>query len=308
MNGYQICTQALIDARILGDGESPSDSMVSNAQTKANQMLSSWSAQMTPIWSKVTNEYPLIPGKREYKIGSTGDFVQARPLQITSCQLKLWNNFDYSVKVTSWDDYQYTLFKDLKGFPINIGVNPTIPNMTVDFYPVPITNCTIRITSLIAMDSMTLGAEYEFPPGYEAAVIANLVIWLRNKYGLPNDPFLMEQAQSTKQIIDSANFNSQIGEMSPDFSAPGYSQVSGQWQYLWGWGFLGDNNVSNNPVIPLWVPGGGAETTEPIGSYKIGQLARGSDGGNYISLIPFNLINPVVVTDPPVWQSFAMNG
>lgn len=302
MTGYEICTQALIDGRILGDGESPSDAQVSAAQTKANQMLSSWSAQMTPIWSKITNEYPLIPSKREYSMGPTGDFAQARPLQITSVQLKLWNNFDYSVKVISWDDYQTTLFKTLQGFPLNVGVNPTIPNMTLDFYPVPITNCSIRITSLVAMDSMSLGAEYAFPPGYEAAVIANLVIWLRNKYGLPNDPFLQEQAASTKQIIDSANFNSQIGEMTPDFSAPGYQGATGQWQYLWGWGFLGDNNVNNKVVFQLWSPGNGSLQN---GNFDIGECVRGSDGGNYISLVTDNTENPV---SSSLWQSFGMNG
>ncbi len=301
MTGYEICTQALIDGRILGEGESPDSPTVTSAQRKINQMLSSWSAQMTPIWSKVTNEFPLIPNKREYTIGPTGDFAQPRPLQITSVQLKLWNNFDYYVKVISWDDYQNTLFKKLQGFPINVGVNPTIPNMTLDFYPEPITNCSVRITSLIAMDSMTLGAEYAFPPGYEAAVIANAVIWLRNKAGLPNDPFLMDQAVSTKAIIDTANFNSQISEMAPDFSAPGYSQVNGQWQFLWGWGFLGDNNVGNKIVLPLWAPGNGSLQN---GNFALGEVVRGSDGGNYISLADDNTENPVASS---LWQSFAMN-
>lgn len=232
MNGNDICVTALQDAGILGVGENATSPMINDAFGKLNRMLSSWSADMRPVWAQLNKEYPLLANINQYSLGPTGDFVQVRPLQIVSAQLRIPNDatpIDYSLEIITNSDYQSLALKSLQGLPQTIGWNPKVPNGTLFVYPEPLQNYTLRLTTIIPLDSATLTDEYSVPPGYEQAIIANLVIILLAAYRQPSTPEQQSLAINSRLIIDRENFALNMNEATPDLTAPGYNGNNWFW-------------------------------------------------------------------------------
>ncbi len=232
--GLDIIKAAFRKAGINQVGETPSSDEANDALADLNSMLSSWSADLRPVFSQKHDLYELTPGQAKYTIGPTGDFVQARPNSVVTAQIVLQGNLNYPLKLITPQDYEQINLKTLQGIPQVLAVNPTLPNYELYLYYVPQAAYFLNINTLISLDNQTLNGEFDFPPGYEEAVVYNLAIKIAPDYGQTPMQSVIQTAINSKAVIMRENAVMMENEMNPDLSSPGMGNVNFPWWWTGG--------------------------------------------------------------------------
>jgi hypothetical protein len=209
---------------MLMDGAPLKASDANYINSKLNQMLSSWSVSLVSIYAVETTTTSALPNIGEFTIGPTGDVVvSARPLNFQVIQVQFPGSFPVgsSLVQLSPGDFQSLSIPTLQGVPAYYSYNPTIPNGTINIYPVPTQNFPLKMTYNLPLSNASLNSQYSVPPGYEMAIISNLACLVCVYYGLPTGPELLNIATSSKRIIDVANQAALSKNPTGDMSAPG---------------------------------------------------------------------------------------
>ncbi len=236
MTGLDVIIEAFQLAGVNEEGETPSASEANGALRQLNSMLSSWSADLRPVFSQKHAIYPLVPGQAKYLLGPSvdADFVQARPNAIVTAQVIIQGNLNYPLKLITPQDYEEINLKTLQGIPQVLAVNPTLPDYELYLYYIPQAAYFLNINTLISLDNQTLTGDFNFPPGFEEAVIYNLALRICPVYGQDPKPFVVQNAANSKAIIMRENAVMMENEMSPDLSAPGMGTVGFPWWWTGG--------------------------------------------------------------------------
>ncbi len=234
--GLDYINDAFLIAGIYQPGETPTAQEANGALRSMNDMLSTWSAEIRPVFCTRHDIYQMDASVASYTIGPTGDFVQPRPNMITQAMVRVQGNLDYPLEIITPDEYLSLNLKTLTGIPQYLKVNPTVPNIEVSVYYVPQQSYELNIDSLISLDSQTLTGQVEFPPGYEEAVKYNLAIRLAGKYGAAANmaQFNVDIAIQSKKTIQRQNDMMLDDQMSGDLSAPGLGVVNFPWWWTGG--------------------------------------------------------------------------
>lgn len=234
MTGLELIKAAFRLAGVYEVGEAPTADEANDALQSMNDMLSSWSADLRPVFCQRHDTYEMTGSIASYTIGPTGDFVQPRPNLITQAMVRIQGSLDYPLAILTPADYLKLNLKTLQGIPQYLMVNPTIPDIEVKVYYVPQQNYQLLVDSLISLDNQTLSGQVQFPPGYEEAIKYNLALRLCPEYGQNPTPFVIENAYASKAIIQRQNAMMMEDQMSPDFSAPGMGVVNFPWWWTGG--------------------------------------------------------------------------
>jgi hypothetical protein len=222
MATYQdLIDAAYVELGVYGISDTPSTAMRTAGFNVYKRMIGSWSAEIGPVFAE-TSETLTILAQASQTIGTGGDISTTRPMQIISAQIRE-SNIDEPLQIISHQEYQAIADKTTTGKPEKIAYLPTIASGygTLKFWPTPDATYSMRLTSMKALtDPSTIVDTVTLPPGYEKAIVDNLVYELARPNGRnPGD--YKQQAMESKWVIVRAN---EVPiEMIPDYLAPGQS-------------------------------------------------------------------------------------
>lgn len=159
----------------IGEGVNGSDS--AGILRQINRMLDTWSSDLGTVYAETTESFTLTSGNESYTLGSTGTLSTTRPVEILAAHIRDTDDSDHELDVIPNREFQDILAKDDGDTrPRVMAYNPTNPNATITFYPIPDSNYTFRLTSLKPLASMTLAAEWAAPPGFQDAIVWNAAV------------------------------------------------------------------------------------------------------------------------------------
>jgi hypothetical protein len=207
----------------IGSGDTGSAQERTDAVAELNRMLGKWSAELGPIFGQVAESLTWASGNASRTIGSGGDLATARPQSLVMAQYRDANNVDTDLPILTHDEYQGLPDKATTGeIPQLVAYNPTFAGSlgTLFVYPVPSASFTLRLTSIKPLATVSdATATITLPPGYEDAILWNLMLRLCGEYGVPVQAFWAQQAYESKHAIE--QLNSTPSQMWPDYMAPG---------------------------------------------------------------------------------------
>lgn len=219
-----LCLAALKDSGAIGVGMTPLAEDISDAQARLQWMLQQWERKRWLVYH--LNTYELVStGQQTYTIGPAGADINlgsgtARPAQIASAvlrQLVSSQPVDYPLEIIqSKEDYLRVTLKRLTSFTGAVYYEPAWPLGII--YPVPIPQASLYSLVLTFLEQLptsfaSVATAFNLPYEYYAAIVANLAIRLRPKYGLgsyPGDP-LPGMAKDALETI--RGVNSQIARL-----------------------------------------------------------------------------------------------
>lgn len=177
----------------------------------------------TPTWTAAPGQASAASGVRPAKLQSA--FLR----QIVNSPVA--NQIDFPCKIiSSMEDYNAIAIKGLVSFPTSVFYDPKWPLGDVFFWPIPQANIyAIGVTFLeqLAPQFATQGVNFVLPYEYYSAMLYNLALRLRPKYGIPTPPGDMVQALARDTMNVIRNANSAIAELSmPEgLSRPGIYNI-----------------------------------------------------------------------------------
>lgn len=195
-----------------------------------NRMMDSWSNEALACFARMEQSSPLVVQKATYTIGPGGDFDMARPLKLLSgdgaayLQDALGNNFPITVveqdqwnligNRTTTSDIPDTLFYDAQ-FPLG----------TINIFPTPTNTYTLFWDSTLQLEEFAdQTTPVTLPPGYEAAIVHNLAIWLKPYFKAADiAKEVVELARTTLAAIKRTNIREVVAGYDTEIVAKGSS-------------------------------------------------------------------------------------
>lgn len=224
--GREIINDSLMDIGVGVLGEDVEQSVINHGLRVLNRMLSSWSAQIGPVYASTLDTHTWTAGSASQTIGSGGDIDTVRPILITGFQMRV-GNIDYTLDPITYEEYQEINIKDLESnYPYAYAYQRGYPlgTLYIDFEPA--SNITARIQSKKALTAATLDAELSLPDGYELAIQSNLTVLLAAAHGKQPKPETTLTAANTKTAIEQINEDHK--ELIPDSMCPIYNNYYGE--------------------------------------------------------------------------------
>lgn len=209
-----LISDSLSQARIYAPGETVSAADSSLCLRLLNRMLDSWSNETLTCYAILEQSAPLVVGKTQYSIGTTGvpDINATRPLRIIEgpgaayLQDGLGNNFP--VEVVPQDRWNLIGNRMVTSqIPDTLFYDPQFPLGLINIFPTPSITYTLFWDSYMQLTQFAnLMSVLSLPPGYEDAIVNNLTIRLKPHFkGAQIDPIIIELASQTKAAIKRTN-------------------------------------------------------------------------------------------------------
>lgn len=202
MQAFNIIRRALLLANVTAANESPDATMAADGLETLNDMVSDWATQKLTIPAVTRATFPLVALQGTYTIGESGtpDFSAVRPEWINNMSIiPVGNDNEIPLVLYTRDQYAAEPIKSLQSsFPTKVLYEPTVPNGTLTFWPIPDTAPTfVLYVPTIISEFATLTTEYIFPRGYVKALRYQLALEFCTEYGRPVDAMLLRQAEQS---------------------------------------------------------------------------------------------------------------
>ena len=197
-----IIKKALQKIGALYKSEDPSADEANDGLDLLNGMLASWSNKSMLINARITEQFVLAGGKRDYTMGPNGDFNTVRPISMISGYVTS-GEIDYNFEFISDEEYANIQYKGNQS-PYPEFCNPTnsYPLSTLTFYPVPAAAFLITLITEKQLTSFSsLDSDVAMPPGWDQALIYNLAILLAPEYGQQADQITIQIAKESLDAI-----------------------------------------------------------------------------------------------------------
>lgn len=210
---YDIITQALKKAGILGIGQSPLAEDINDAYSDLQDMLGQWQRKRWLIWHLVDYEH-IGTGALFYTVGPGQDFdISPRPDRIESAFFRQLiqsqpNQVDYPLSIIeAREDYNLIALKQLQSFPQYVFYDSGFP--IGKLYPWPLIQSDLYSLHISVKETLgqftSLNQVINLPLEYFAALKFNLALRLKQSYQLQPDPALMALAKDALSVIRNAN-------------------------------------------------------------------------------------------------------
>ena len=235
-----ICNAALKECGAIGVGQTPLAEDTNDAWARLQWMLQQWERQRYLIYHLVTlsvvstgaQTYSVGPGGNIDTQGSLSPFnsqfnsqfgpgkaLTARPAKLESAYLNQIGNLSSPNIVSfpmeilqSMEDYNRIRLKQLQSFPGFVFLDPTWPLATLYPWPVPaasIYQLFITVLEQLPISFVTLATKINLPYEYYAAMLYNLAMRLRPKYGIRPGRFVVDElpnlARDSLRVLRQAN-------------------------------------------------------------------------------------------------------
>ncbi len=235
-----IINLALLDAGIIGQGQTASAEDVNNAYTRVQWMIQQWQRKRYLVFHLVnltltstgqTTPYTIGPGQ-QFQLGTRPDklengcyfrqLVQSSPNQV-----------DYRLELLeTWEDYNKIVLKKLTTFPGCIFLDPAYPVGLLYVWPIPQANIysinvlvKATLIDIITATGLTTPLDATLPNEYFKAIYESLAEILRSAYRLPPDPGLSGRAKESREVLRDANAAIARLRMPDDLIRPGNYNV-----------------------------------------------------------------------------------
>jgi hypothetical protein len=187
-----IIQDALIEVGLIGPGDvnNLDPDLAQWAFRKVNYLLDSWSARKNYVPYTSFNTYTLVPNLSPHTIGPAVGAtysVPQRPVKIVGATVILNNSTPPVEIVLNIRDEQWWLEQTIKGLtsqqPTDLFYNPTFPNGSLYFWPVPqiawgvLLECWALISQFVSIEDPLGGPAsntFSIPPGYRNALMLTL--------------------------------------------------------------------------------------------------------------------------------------
>lgn len=248
----QIFTQAWVDLGVGSPGETPSASESSNGLNKLNQLLDSYSGARDMIYEILLTAFALTPNLQSYDMGPTAaaPFNVQRPVKIETVNIVLTGVGGTGIRIPvtkMFTEEEWAAIPDRGATgttPIGIYIDPKVPNLTLNFYPVPlvVTPTSVELGTWTAVQQFaTLATNINLPPAYYRMLVLAEQIEIAPTYGQVNPTIIAERATQLKEAvaivraINSAVQNTPLGQVTTSAqSGGGNSQIAQLLQSLKG--------------------------------------------------------------------------
>lgn len=239
-----IINLALLDAGIIGQGQTASSEDVNNAYTRLQWMIEQWQRKRYLVFHLINLTLTSTGQTTPYTIGPGGQFViGTRPDRVeTGCFFRQLvqsspNQIDYPLELLeSFEDYNRIALKKLQTFPGYVFYDPAYPLGNLYFWPVPqatiyLMNVLVKATliDIITSAGLTTMLDAVLPNEYFQAMYLSLAEILRSAYRLPPDQMLSARAKESREVLRGAAAAIARLRMPDDLIRPGvYNPYSDQ--------------------------------------------------------------------------------
>ncbi len=204
----QVLNWALQDAGVLGEGETASAAMASDALATLNQMLALWQVENVYVYAQ--RETSFTPtGATSYTVGTGANVNMARPARIDAA---FWrsNALDYPITLLdTFEQYEAIPQKTQAGEPLYAFYLPSYVTGTLYLHPQP-SSGTVHLITQAALPSEVAAADtLLLPPQYVLPIRLNLGVMLRSMFGSPLQPMQVRMADSSLRVLKRANLRIQ---------------------------------------------------------------------------------------------------
>lgn len=214
-----ICSAALSEAQVVGFGQNALQGQINDAWSRLQLMLQEWARKRWLVYHLVTLGFTST-GALTYSVGPGGNFdtgaQSSRPDKIEMAFLRQLvlsqpNQIDYPLELLqSMEDYNRIALKQLQSFPSVAFYDPSFPLGTLYVWPVPQANIYaphITIKAQLPTVFASLTVEFSLPFEYYSAMLYNLAVRLRSRYGIPSFPgdTLPGLAKNSLNVLRGAN-------------------------------------------------------------------------------------------------------
>lgn len=188
---------------VVPSGGTPSTNQYADGLEALNDLIRLWSANSSLIFQDTREEIVISAGDQEFTLGTTGDYVTAKPIEFIQASI-LDSNYEYPLIKS--DVYTYANFTDKthKHRPHYIYFRNTYPDTTIAFDATTDTPYTLILTSMKELSEFPDGiTNVSLPPYYETALKWNLLLMLAPEYSAANrvTSLMVDLAKETKSAV-----------------------------------------------------------------------------------------------------------
>lgn len=209
----EVCTGALRLIGVTQRGSAPSAEDMQVAVYSLRSMLESWSTESLQVFYTTTLEFDFIPGKAEYSLGPTGDWISERPMSLSYAYLRYATGsgapIDQQMQILNDAQRASITAKSIQSpIPTTVYYNPEWPDAKLTFWPVPsATYKAILWLDMPLTEFVDLSDELQFPRGYEQAIRYNLAVNLAPEFGRDDKltPAVIDTAARSKTKLKVIN-------------------------------------------------------------------------------------------------------
>lgn len=176
MEAREVCIKALKLIGALAAGETPTADDLNETLGAFNSMVDSWATERLFVYCFTEDTHTLTLGQATYTIGeqttpTLPDIESARPQSISPASFVRYQGADFPIAVLNDDEYRSIMVKTVQGGSyFGVWYEPTYPNGTLHFWPVPQAGCELHLWSWKPlMGTAELATVVNFPPGYRRA-------------------------------------------------------------------------------------------------------------------------------------------
>lgn len=219
-----LCTEALRECAVVGVGQTPLAEDINGAWSRLQWMLQDWERQRWLVYHLLDLSV-VSTGANTYSIGPGGDIdtgaSSARPNRLEAAYLRQLvqtapsppgpQQVDYQLRVLqSYEDYSKIALKTLVSFPSCVFLDTGWPLGTLHCYPVmqpDIYELHVIVREQLPCKFANLAVKFALPYEYYDAIVTNLALRLRSKYGkgsFPGDT-LPDRAKGCLKVLRGAN-------------------------------------------------------------------------------------------------------
>jgi len=213
MTGQQLIDSALRLLGIQGQGETASGDDSADALSILQDMVDSWQADGTTIFSVVRNTYSIAANQQTWTLGTNGTLSTTRPAKIEGVSIIDLTNAsqpnEIPIECITALEWQEEPVKNLSvHIPYRVWDDQGFPTRTLTYYPIPDVACQTAIYSWQALTTFSdLSTDHTFPPAYAKALRYNLALDLAPEFGVINIPaMVLRQAEDSLGLIKRMNF------------------------------------------------------------------------------------------------------
>lgn len=172
-----------------------------------NQLFQSINLDERMVHTVERTVLPLVSGTGAYTYGTGGTLSAAHPEFIESCTL-LVGTEELPLHMMSAGEWADLADKSETGtYPTRVYFDGVRPLENVTFVPPPAAACSLVVYSWAKFSPVTsLSATVSMPDGYEEFLETNLAVRLAPYFKVMPDPVLLNQAATTRNIIQSMNY------------------------------------------------------------------------------------------------------
>lgn len=191
-----ICSAALKEAGALAVGQTALAEDLNDAWARLQWMLQEWERKRWLVYHLVQLSFTST-GAQSYTVGPNGDFntgaSSVRPAKIEDAFLRQLQNtapnqVDYPLELLqSREDYNKIALKSMASFPGAIFYDAAWPLGVLYTYPVPsatIYAIHLSVLAQLPVSFATAATAFNLPYEYYNAILYNLALRLRPKYGI----------------------------------------------------------------------------------------------------------------------------